>query len=672
MPLQPTVTQIRFNNIAACLPAAVDTLDMISESLDTPFLPVISRTIRSLLTAAESMKKNKDDCTQMLEQIHVLLNGIIRLHLTSETGGELSPSMFEHLGRFTETLYKIHTFVEAQGQTSRIRQFFRQGEMSTLLKDCLAGLDQALEVFKIQNIQVLSDVSDMQQYAQQTHQEVLDLISRLSDRGNSDRGSSITSSSSNSLSLWPSEPKIFHGRESEVSAIVKHFGEGVPNIAILGAGGMGKTSLARAVLHHPDISARYKQYRFFVACDQASTSVDLAALIGAHIGLKPDKDLTRPIIRYFSGSPPSLLILDNLETLWEPTRSRTEVEKFLALLADVEDLALIITMRGAERPANVQWTHPFLEPLKPLTLDAARKTFIDIADDDHSDEDIEKILQLADNMPLAIDLIAHLVNCEDVSSLLNRWETERTSLLSEGYDKGSNLDLSISLSLASPRVMSLPQAQDLLSLLSILPDGLSDIELVQSRLPIKNILACKAALLRTALAYSNDQKRLKILVPIREYMHQRHPPPGHLVQAVLQHFHQLLNIHEAYHGTISSAGIVARLKSNFANIQSILGNSLTQDNHDLVNTIYCICHFHRFSMLAGHGQSQLMHHIRDILPHPRDHRLEVYFITWFFSGYLYHSIPDADFLVTQALESFAHFEDPELKCELHHDCLIKY
>ncbi|KAJ7488310.1 hypothetical protein FB451DRAFT_1126652 [Mycena latifolia] len=302
------------------------------------------------------------------------------------------------------------------------------------------------------------------------------------------------------------------------------FREESPRIAILGTGGMGKTSLARAVLHHSEITARYGEHRVFVSCDAAANSVQLAAHIAAHVGLKPRKDLTRPVVRHFTTSPPCLLILDNLETIWEPRESRGDIEKFLCLLADVGHLALVITMRGAERPANVKWTHPFLEPLKPLTQEAARQTFIDIVDDGHSAEEVDKVLRVTDNMPLAIDLIAHSVDYEGLSSVLHRWEMEKTSLLSEGSNKGSNLDLSISLSLASSRMRSLPQAQDLLSLLSILPDGISDTELVQSKLPLVNILACKGTLLRTSLAYMDDRRRLMVLVPIREHVRKMHPP----------------------------------------------------------------------------------------------------------------------------------------------------
>ncbi|KAJ7486532.1 P-loop containing nucleoside triphosphate hydrolase protein [Mycena latifolia] len=540
--------------------------------------------------------------------------------------------------------------------------------MRTLLKACHTGLEQALEVFKVQGATVLSEVADMRQHAQKTHQEVLELISALSEEASSNSGSSISRvlsssrNSSNSFSLLPSQPKIFHGREVEVATIIQQLDQQIPRIAILGGGGMGKTSLARVILHHPQITARYNQHCFFVACDAASSNVNLAALIGEHVGLKPGQDLTKPVVRYFSNSPPSLLILDNLETVWEPKESRADIEKLLALLEDIEHLALIITMRGAERPASVRWTHPFLQPLQPLAQDAARKTFIDIVDDGYAVEDIDKILLLADNMPLAIDLIAHLVDYDGMDSVMHHWETERTSLLSEGHDKGSNLELSISMSLESPRLASVPHSHDLLSLLSMLPDGLADADLLQSRLRIENVLACKSALLCTSLAYMDDQKRVKVLVPIREYMHKMHPTIAPMVQPLLKHLLELLQVYDTYYGTASSPGIVARITSNLTNIQNVLVKVLTPDNPDLVKTIYGTCHFDRFSRQTGRGLSQLIRHIPKVIPHARDYRVEVYWMMVVIAGYGYHPLPNGQQIVDQALKYFSHFDDPDLKC----------
>ncbi|KAJ7873712.1 hypothetical protein B0H13DRAFT_1023183, partial [Mycena leptocephala] len=667
----PTVTASHLKSITTCLDITADTLEILAHSLRTPFLNTISNTTRSLLQNIQVVKQNKDNCIQLLEQTYELLNAILTVYLTSNTDGELPPNTLNHIGNFTQTLYKIHTFVEAQQKNGKVKNFFRQGEMSTLLKECKAGLQQGFDLFQIKKVDLLKNIEEMQEEADKIHDEVLGMIEALSDTS-SDRASSISRvysasyNSSNSISMLPAEPKIFNGRQSELFDILCLFSQGTPRVAILGAGGMGKTALARAIIHHEEIAGRYNQQRFFVGCDSASTQTQLVALIGAHIGLKPAKDLTHAVIHYFSSSPQSLLILDNLETLWEPTESRKDMEEFLALLTGVDHLALVITMRGAERPVKVAWTRPFLQPLKPLDQNAARQTFIDITDTTHNLEEVDKVLSLTDNMPLAIDLLAHLVDSEGCSTVLSSWEAEKTALISQGYDRKSNLELSISLSLSSPRLNSFIHSKDLLSILSMLPDGLSDAELVQSNLPIENILGCKTALIRTALAYNDENKRLKALVPIREYMQKIQPPENHLVHPLLKHFQQLLELFKEYHGTQSGSAAVGRITSNYSNIQSVLRNSLRDGHPDLVDSIYCTCYLNQFSLLIGQKSISLIDQIHDILPPPSsNHRLHAYFIMEVIRSWLQGSASSPELLTSEALEHFKHFDDPDLKCEFY-------
>ncbi|KAJ7171499.1 P-loop containing nucleoside triphosphate hydrolase protein, partial [Mycena filopes] len=420
-------------------------------------------------------------------------------------------------------------------------------------------------------------IVDMQAKAEAKHQEVLNLIETLSS---SDSASSISKmysgsiASSTSISMLPASTQIFHGRESELADILKLFNQGNPHIAILGAGGMGKTSLAKAVLHEDTIAGRYTQYRFFIPCDKAGSKVELAALIGAHLGLKPGTDMTQAVLQHLSQNPHTLLVLDNLETLWEPVELRNEIEEFLSLLTEITTLSLLITMRGVERPSKVQWTRPFLLPLQPLAQDAAQKVFQDIADDGHLPEEVNQVLQLTDNVPLAICLLASLVDVEGCPTVLARWQTEKTSMISEGYDKRSNMELSIRVSLSSPRITSTPHARDLLSLMAMLPDGLTDAELRQVQLPLQNILGCKAALVRTALAYIDEHNRLKVLVPIREYMQRLFPPTDQMIQPLLCHFQELLAVHTIHQGQESATMLVTQVKSNFTNIQNIFRHNL--------------------------------------------------------------------------------------------------
>ncbi|KAJ6603372.1 hypothetical protein DFH09DRAFT_1124279 [Mycena vulgaris] len=517
------------------------------------------------------------------------------------------------------------------------------------------------------------------------HNQLLALISTVSQDMSSDGSSSVSPvftiarasnywpvqvhpwsdssrNSSNSFSMLPAEPKIFHGRESELGQVVQILQRESPRIAILGPGGIGKTSLAKAALHHLETANKY-QHRFFVATDSATTSIELAALIGSHLGVKPGKNLTKPIVAHFSNSGPCLLVLDNLEPSWEPMNSRNAVEELLSTLTSIPHLALMITMRGAERPAKVRWTHPFLAPLNPISNDAARQTFIDIAEDFHSDHDMNQLLALTDNMPLAVNLMAHLVDYEGCHNVLTRWETEKTSVLSGGYDKRSSLDTSITMSLASPR-MSLG-AKDLLSLLSILPDGLSDVELLQSELPIKDILGCKSILLRTSLASNDSQGRLKSLVPIREYMKHVYPASYPVIRPLRKYFHLLLDLYLKFSGTERVAGRVHRITLNLGNLHQVLLHGLHSDNPDLRDTIKCIMALNNFNRHTGHSGHALMDNIPAILPSAYDSNLEASFIMELFGSQMYHSAGNPEQLIARATVLFSQISDPSLQSRFH-------
>jgi hypothetical protein len=216
--------------------------------------------------------------------------------------------------------------------------------------------------------------------------------------------------------------------------------------------------------------------------------------------------------------------------------------------------------------------------------------------------------------------------------------------------------------LSSPRLHSFPHAKDLLSLLSILPDGLSDVELVQSKLPIDNILGCKTALIRTTLAYSNEHKQLKVLVPIREYMQKIQPPGQHLVQPLLKHFHDLLEFYVEYHGTQSSSSSVVQVSSNYSNIENILRHGLRNGHPDLVNSIYCTCYLNQFIQFMGQGASPLIGQIYDILPQPKNYQLEIHFIIELLRSRREYPNFDPDTLVSKALQHIKQFDDPDLKC----------
>ncbi|KAJ7333393.1 hypothetical protein DFH08DRAFT_1021040 [Mycena albidolilacea] len=671
MPRQPTAIKRRVSNAAAGLEPALALLKEINNAFGPPFVQPIANTIETFISMAQNVKRNKEECAQLMETTHQILYTIIKLYLKSETVESLAPAVLDNIGKFLDTLHKIYTFLEAQQEGNKLKHLFHNNQMQNLLKGCHAGLDHAMEVFEITpRPAIFNDIDVMKETANHMHQELLELIQTLSDASTSSDGSSMNPflhslTSLASFSMLPGKPKIFHGRESEVEKIMKMMSQQSARIAILGGGGMGKTSLAKAILHHPDIGAKF-EHRFFVSAEGATTSIELAALIGLHVGLNPGTNLTRPVVQYLSQKPSCLLILDNLETVWEPMQSRGGIEEFLLLLTEVKHLTLLITMRGSERPGKVHWTHPFLLPLQPLSAEAAQQTFMDITDNAYIKEDMEQIFQFTDNMPLAVDLIAHLCDYEGLSNVLARWQTERTSLLSLGYDRKSNVDVSISLSLSSPRITS--ESKELLSLLSILPDGLSDGELVQYKLPIQNILSCKSALLATSLAYQDGKRRLRLLMPMREYVQKFLPPSLALVQCLCKQFYALLELYQKYkkYNGEQLGPVINQIELNLGNFHQVLQQGLYNHALDLGITMHSISFLNSFHRFTGRGYTVLLDSILPILPGLDDPQLQLCFIIEVLISAAYNPSLDREQFIMQAPSMLEHINNPLLECQFYH------
>ncbi|KAF8199254.1 hypothetical protein K438DRAFT_1823327 [Mycena galopus ATCC 62051] len=315
-------------------------------------------------------------------------------------------------------------------------------------------------------------------------------------------------------------------------------------------------------------------------------------------------------------------------------------------------------MRGAERPAKVQWSHPFLQPLQPLSNDAARQTFMDITSNAGTIEQMDQLLAFTDNMPLAVDLIAHLVDYEGFSNVLSHWRAEKTSLLSLGFDRESSVEASISLSISSPRITS--DSKELLSLLSILPNGLSEAELVQGDFGIPNILSCKAALQGTSLAYRDNKQRLVLLMPIREYVQQILPPSPYHIQAIRKQFYTILELFEKCCGE----PVINQITSNLANLEGVLQQGLHLHVATLADTIQCILSVNGFYRETGRDHFPLLDDILSILPQLCDSQLETMVLTeLFLTRHYWKSVSEER--IAQAINYLGHTNDSVLSSKFY-------
>ncbi|KAJ7236840.1 hypothetical protein C8J57DRAFT_1728170 [Mycena rebaudengoi] len=466
----------------------LSTLSDVSNTYHVPFIRSVTGITSMILETIQSVKAHKSECLVMMERIHEFLCVIVQLCVGSK--GNLSPKMLHYVALFAETLQKVQTFLAEQQDKRWIRRFLKHAEATAQFGECMSKLDEALVTFKMYCGLVAGTlVEKMHRDAIERHAQIISLIQTESE--------SVSSAYSARI---------------------------------------GTTSVATALLHNPRIVATFPR-RYFVSCDSVYTTQGLLISVAAHLGISANKQLAQSIVRYFSDRGPSLLVLDNFETPRESMEHRPSIEEFLSLLTDVDHLALMITMRGTERPGKVRWTRPFL-PVDRTHLDT--------------------LLALTDNVPLVITLLANTASYEGYLPTLQRYQTENTSCLCEGYDRQSNLHTSITISLHSSRVTAVPHAKGLLSLLSLLPDGVSDQELHQCEEHFHDISRCRAPLIRSGLAFVAPGDRLRALAPIREYMAKSHPPSRESVETLQKYLRGLLHLWSD-HNQLFSAPLIERI-----------------------------------------------------------------------------------------------------------------
>ncbi|KZO90274.1 hypothetical protein CALVIDRAFT_569202 [Calocera viscosa TUFC12733] len=87
----------------------------------------------------------------------------------------------------------------------------------------------------------------------------------------------------------PPKPQVFFGREQEKEALVEALlFHDAAHLAILGPGGMGKTSLATTVLHDSRILNKFSSRGIFLRCDGINSARGLATLLASALNVAAD------------------------------------------------------------------------------------------------------------------------------------------------------------------------------------------------------------------------------------------------------------------------------------------------------------------------------------------------------------------------------------------------
>ncbi|EJD47510.1 hypothetical protein AURDEDRAFT_151323 [Auricularia subglabra TFB-10046 SS5] len=259
--------------------------------------------------AVDYVRVNRRLALSLSRRIQGMTNAVISALELVDSGAQSDVSLIMDLKAFDQILKDVHEALHSQGQHNYMSQLLHQKRDKDNLDRLSRRIDEAFDVLTVK----LRLRTNVMASALSTQLDELMAKHRKFVDEHLERETSTMLAAS-----LPPTPQLHFGRYSEMQDLVATLTQtdSAARVAILGGPGMGKTTLAAAILHHPAVGNCYGERRYFVPCDAAEVSNSLRLLSEAFgISASDEQTAQKSLLNILRARGKRALLFEPLDVL---------------------------------------------------------------------------------------------------------------------------------------------------------------------------------------------------------------------------------------------------------------------------------------------------------------------------------------------------------------------